>query len=140
MIPLSEFISDNIILVIAFAVVTIMIIRMELFRRFSKVTTVGAQGATKLINDGAIVVDVREPKEYKDGHLRDAIHIPLGSLASQLTQLEQHKDKDIVVYCRSGNRSSHACRVLEKNGYEKLYNLGGGIGAWMGANLPVTKK
>lgn len=95
--------------------------------------------ATRLYNDDALILDVREDKEFASGHIPKAKHIPLGKLASRMQELEKHKDKPILVTCRSGQRSARACSMLKKAGFETIYNQQGGIIAWERANLPVTK-
>jgi len=96
--------------------------------------------ATRLYNDDALVIDVREDKEWADGHIPRATHIPLGQLKAKLGELEKHKSHPILVSCRSGMRSARACGLLKKAGFETVYNLEGGMIAWERANLPVTKK
>lgn len=97
--------------------------------------------ATQLINrEDAIVIDVREPNEWAQGHIPNARHIPLAQLESRLAELEKHKERTIVVNCRSGNRSGSACGKLRKAGFTKVFNLQGGILAWEQAGLPVSKK
>lgn len=96
--------------------------------------------ATRLYNDDALILDVREPSEYASGHIPRARHIPLGLLAGRLNELEKFKDKPVLVGCRSGQRSARACGILKKAGFETVYNLAGGIMAWERANLPIEKK
>ena len=96
--------------------------------------------ATRLYNDDALVLDVREDKEYASGHIPKAKHIPLGQLTSRIQELEKFKGKPILVTCRSGQRSARACGMLKKAGFETVYNQAGGIIAWERANLPVTQK
>ncbi len=97
--------------------------------------------ATELINrEDAVVVDVRPMNDFSAGHILHSINIPMNSFKNQLGQLEKHKDKPIVVACRSGAQSSAACKQLRKAGFEKVYNLRGGIMAWQSANLPVSRK
>jgi rhodanese-related sulfurtransferase len=97
--------------------------------------------ATLMINrEDAIVVDVREPHEFAAGHLPNARHIPVGQFAQRIGELDKLKGKPVIVVCHSGNRSSSACNALEKSGFEKVYNLSGGIAAWEQAGMPVTKK
>lgn len=75
-----------------------------------------------LIEQGAFLVDVREPGEFAGGTAKGAINIPLGSVASQL---EKFKGKEnIVVFCRSGNRSGQAKTILEQNGFKNVVNGG----------------
>lgn len=74
------------------------------------------------------LLDVRRDQEFASGHLKGAVHIPLSDLSSRI--LEVPKDKPIVVYCRSGARSSRAMKLLMSKGYDNLRNLTGGILAW----------
>ena len=75
-----------------------------------------------LIEKGALLVDVREPAEFAEGTARDAVNIPLGTVA---TQLEKFKGKEnIIVFCRSGNRSGQAKVILEQNGFKHVTNGG----------------
>jgi phage shock protein E len=76
----------------------------------------------KLIEQGAIVVDVRTPAEYKDGHVKGSMNLPLQTLATQMNKLK--KDQVIVTCCRSGSRSGMACRQLQAAGYTQVYNGG----------------
>ncbi len=96
--------------------------------------------ATRLYNDDALVLDVREDKEYAAGHIPKARHIPLGQLSKRIKELDKFKSKPILVTCRSGQRSARACGTLKKAGFETVYNQAGGIIAWERANLPVTKQ
>jgi rhodanese-related sulfurtransferase len=97
--------------------------------------------ATSLINrEDGIVVDVRETGEWTSGHIPNARHIALGQLADHISELQKVKDKPIIVCCASGNRSSSACATLRKAGFERVFNLAGGIGAWRDAGLPVSTK
>jgi len=96
--------------------------------------------ATLLINhENAIVLDVREDKEYAQGHILNSVHIPLSMLSDKIGRLEKYRNRPIIASCMSGNRSGRACSMLKKNGFEKVHNLKGGIIAWQNANLPLTK-
>ena len=95
--------------------------------------------ATRLYNEDALILDVREDKEFAAGHIPKAKHIPLGKLATRIQELDKHKAKPILVTCRSGQRSARACGILKKAGFTTVYNQAGGIIAWERANLPVTK-
>ncbi len=97
--------------------------------------------ATLLINrQDAIVVDVRETAEWSSGHIPNARHISLGHLSKHLSEIEKFKEKPVIVVCASGNRSGSACNVLQKAGFQQVFNLAGGIHAWSDAGLPMTKK
>ncbi len=82
--------------------------------------------ARRLIAEGATLLDVREQDEFDERHIEGAKHIPVGSVATRLSELP--KDKPVVTYCRSGGRAARASSVLENAGYE-VYQLGG-IGDW----------
>jgi rhodanese-related sulfurtransferase len=122
------------------AFLTGMLVWQLVRARVSGFKDIDPSDAVGLMNhEGAVVVDVREDSEYKDGHVLGSIHIPLGSLKTRLGELEPYKGKPVIVNCRSGHRSASGCGLLAKNGFERLYNLRGGIGAWQGAGLPTTK-
>lgn len=101
---------------------------------------VDTNGALQLINHkNAFILDVRQPEEYKGGHIINAQLIPLGDLQARIGELSKYKDKPVVVVCRSGNRSGSACATLTKQGFTEAYNLAGGMMAWQKANLPTRK-
>ena len=77
---------------------------------------------------GMMLLDVRSDKEYEQGHIPGAVHVPLADIGDKVKKLK--KDKDLVVYCRSGNQSIWAIKRLMGMGYKNLYNLKGGYSAW----------
>jgi rhodanese-related sulfurtransferase len=91
-------------------------------------------------DEDVVLLDVREPAETAIGKITRAIQIPVGSVAQRIGELDKHKDKNVIVYCKSGARSSIACRALNKAGFEKVYSLNGGISAWQDAHLPISRK
>jgi rhodanese-related sulfurtransferase len=86
---------------------------------------------------GALLVDVRQPDEWSTGHAPNARLIPLGSLPSRLSEIP--RDQEVLLICRSGNRSGSAQRQLLQLGYEQVFNVSGGMNAWAGAGLPVDR-
>jgi rhodanese-related sulfurtransferase len=79
--------------------------------------------ARRLVEAGARLVDVRTPEEFAAGHIPGAVNIPVGELDRRMGELEP-KNGAVVVYCRSGNRSGRATRVLESAGYARVHDLG----------------
>jgi phage shock protein E len=77
----------------------------------------------KWISDGALIVDVRTPEEFKAGNYKNSINIPVDEIENKL-KIFGDKDRLIIVYCRSGNRSGKAKKILERHGYEKVLNAG----------------
>ena len=76
------------------------------------------------VNDGAILIDVRSEEEYKLSHLDQAINIPVDVIEEEIVNYVVDKGTPVILYCRSGNRSSNAAQALLKLGYYKVYNLG----------------
>ncbi|SDF80567.1 rhodanese-like domain-containing protein [Sporolituus thermophilus] len=82
----------------------------------------------------AVILDVRTPDEFAQGHIPGAVLIPLDQLDKRLDEVP--KDKKVLVICRSGNRSSQATKLLRNNGFTNVYNVLGGMNHWPG---PVEK-
>lgn len=101
--------------------------------------TVSVAQATVMINKhDAIVVDIRD-KEFREGHLVNAINIPYNNLASRLGELTPHKDKPVILVCKTGQTVSLAGKMLREKGFNAV-RLHGGMMEWTGQNLPVVKK
>ncbi len=79
-----------------------------------------------------LLLDVRTPEEFMQGHLPGATLIPVQVLEQEIHQIEAYKDKPVVVYCRSGNRSRTASKILAKHGFKIIYDMAGGIRQWKG--------
>jgi rhodanese-related sulfurtransferase len=85
-----------------------------------------------------VVLDVRTPEEYAAGHLPGAVNIPHGELAARIGELAGARDRDIVVYCRSGSRSAQALEVLDKAGFKRVFHLKGDYTRWSEEKRPVV--
>jgi len=135
------FITAHPYLFIALGIVVVMLFFNLFGAKISGYKSATPSDATMLINrENAVFLDVRTDKEFQNGHIVNAINIPQSNLQTRLGEMEKHKDKPVIVACKSGNRSGAACAVLKKQGFEHIYNLSGGILAWQAANLPITKK
>ncbi len=136
-----EFTGNHTLLVLAFFGTLGLLIFTEISRRLSGMKSVGPGEATQLSNrEDAVFLDIRDDNDFKSGHIPDAIHIPLKQLSGRTTELDKHKSKPIIAYCRSGNRANGAGSILKKSGFESVYNLDGGIMAWQKANMPLSSK
>ncbi|HEX8987392.1 MAG TPA: rhodanese-like domain-containing protein [Rhodocyclaceae bacterium] len=132
-----EFIQEN----ITWVLLAVVSGGMLLWTTLKGTAGISVAEATSLINrEDGVVVDVRETGEWSSGHIPNARHIALGQLGDHISELSKVKDKPIIVCCASGNRSSSACATLKKAGFERVFNLAGGMGAWRDAGLPVTTK
>ena len=138
---ITEFSANHSLLAGAFAALLVAVFINEFkhaSQNFSKLTPAGA--IQLLNNDDVVLLDVREPAETASGKIAKSIQIPVTSVAQRIGELEKHKDKHVIVYCRTGQRSGLACRELNKAGFDKVYSLSGGILAWQEAHLPISRK
>jgi rhodanese-related sulfurtransferase len=83
-----------------------------------------------------VILDVRTESEYEGGHLEGAINIPVEELSQRLSELNQNDD--LLVYCRTGNRSTTAVGILRENGFDRIYHMDGGITAWENMGFPTV--
>ena len=136
-----EFAGRHPLLFVALAAVIALIIMSELRRATKGFKEVLPSEAVRLINkENALVLDVREANELGQGSIIDSKHIALSALENKLDNLANNKDKPILVFCKMGNRSAQACKLLLKNSYTNVFGLKGGINAWVNDQLPITKK
>ena len=90
-------------------------------------------------NEDAVIVDVRPAKEYKTGHIVDAVNIPYSQLSEQAGQLEKHKDRPLVLVCKMGQHAGGMAKQLKAKGFEPVYRLRGGMMEWTSAQMPTVK-
>ncbi len=111
-----------------------------MFFRKSTVKNISANELNQMVSNEPhpVLVDVREPWEYQQGHVPNTLHIPLGQLPAQWSKLDPKKPT--VLICAHGNRSQSAAAFLERNGFTELYNLQGGTAAWQRSGLPLSRK
>ena len=100
-------------------------------------TTISVSDARAMLqfSSNVLVVDVRTTEEYAQGHLKGAINIPLSDLPLRIGALEHNRP--ILVYCQTGIRGAQASTILVKAGFTKVFNLEGGITAWIDAGYPT---
>lgn len=134
---LNEFVTTNWMMLLMWVLLLGMIINSFLKSSFD----MGPQQVVQLMSHekDVIILDVREDKEYQQGHIKDSVHIPMSQLSSRIDELSKYKSSNIVMGCRSGSRSGRACSMLKRKGFEKVHNLRGGVLAWENDNLPMKK-
>jgi phage shock protein E len=100
---------------------------------------VSIQEARQLIEEKKklIIVDVRTIPEYNEGHIENSINIPVQELADRLDEL--HKNDELLIYCRTGNRSSTAVNILSDAGFTKIYHMHEGISIWIQQGYPIVQ-
>ena len=102
--------------------VVLLVVAVLLFVMMRPKPDVSGEQAQKLVADGATLIDVRSEGEFSGGHIDGAANIPVGSLASRISEIP--KGKPVVLYCASGARSTRAAEMLKQKGYERVHNLG----------------
>ena len=136
-----EFATNHPFLVLAFVVLLALVFFNEFKIATQRFASLSPAGAVQLMNkEDVVVLDVREPSETAAGKISKAIQIPVGALKTRIGELEKHKDKTVLVYCKTGARAGAACKELGRNGFQNVYTLSGGMAAWQEAHLPISKK
>lgn len=137
---IPEFVSNHLFLVSLFAALLIMLLWNLFGAGLTGVEEVDAVDATLLINkEGGVVVDVRGAEEFAAGHIINALNLPLADMEARRGELDKYKDKPVIAVCGSGPVSARAVRALRGAGFSRALALRGGIAAWQGANLPLTR-
>ena len=114
---------------------------VELIRSRGDTSQLSPVQATLLINrEDAIILDVREQGDYAKGHIPNARHIPLSEFARRSAEMEKWKGQPLILCCASGGRSESAGAQLRKAGFDKVYNLRGGMMEWEKAGQPISRK
>jgi rhodanese-related sulfurtransferase len=131
-----KFVIDN-IFIIAIAVVSGLMLLWPALGRRSGSASLDTLSATRLINDGALIVDVSEPDEFASGHLPNARNIPLAEFDKRVADLPS--GKALLIVCASGQRSGKAVSQSRRAGRQQAFSLQGGLQAWRQAGLPVVK-
>ena len=137
----GEFVMNNLAFVALWVASLVLFLWPEISRLIGAgAGEIGTLEATRLMNQpGTLILDVRDEKEFAEGHLPRARHVPLKELASRVGELAKFKSKPVIVTCRSGARAGAAARVLKAQGFTGVYQLKGGIAEWQKASLPVEK-
>lgn len=98
---------------------------------------ISIEESKKLINEGEVtlILDVRNEDEFAEGHLKNAIQIPVDKLKEELGDIEKFKNELVLVYCKTGNRSADAMDILKENGFTNLVHMKDGISKWDGETV-----
>ena len=139
MAQLAEFISNHPILAAGFLAALIAVIVNEIRLKSQGLSQVSAVDAVRLINKGAVVIDVREAEAFQSGHIVNARHVALDTFDPGKPPLSKLKTKPVLAVCDTGVRSAKAAGTLREQGFEKAFSLKGGLAAWRTQNLPLIK-
>tara|TARA_B110000495_G_scaffold118261_1_gene102686 strand:- start:1033 stop:1461 length:429 start_codon:yes stop_codon:yes gene_type:complete len=125
----------------AWLVIVLLIIAITIRIQMSPIKQLSTQQMTFLVNrESGVVVDSRSEKDFKAGHIIDALHLDNEKVSkNDFATLEKHKDNPIIVVCSAGLSAGKVANQLAKAGFTRVNLLKGGMNAWLSAGLPVTK-
>ncbi len=135
---LVEFSGNHTLLVLALMISFFVVVFTELRRKASGLVNVEAIEAVKLINNDAVVIDLRSADAFSRGHIVSAKNIPSDELDAKMASLESMKAKPIVAVCDLGTTSTKAVNTLRAAGFDSVYGIKGGITGWSQAGLPLV--
>ena len=136
---LLEFIGHHPFLAGGALVAALAVIAVEIKERIQKFAALSAAQAVRLMNQGALIIDLRPQEAFEAGHIGEARNVPAADLEAQAESLKKWRDRTVITYCDSGVNGAGAARTLAKLGFTKVFNLDGGLNAWIKDNLPLIK-
>ncbi|HEY2037628.1 MAG TPA: rhodanese-like domain-containing protein [Steroidobacteraceae bacterium] len=136
---LTQYIQTNHWLVIATVAVLVLVIVFEVRARAEGLGAVSPQDAIRLMNRGAVVIDLRPAEQFAAGHLSGARRMDGDQIVKAGDTLKKYKQKPLILYDESGSLGTSAARQLKAQGFEHAFNLRGGLAAWRSDNLPLEK-
>jgi rhodanese-related sulfurtransferase len=134
-----DFASHHPWLATATAVAVVLVLVYEMRMRSEGLRSVSPQELIRLMNQGALLLDLRPPEQYQSGHLNGARQMSSEQILSAGDTLKKHKEKTVVVYDDSGALGAAAVRQLVSQGFTRVFTLRGGLAAWRADNLPVSR-
>jgi rhodanese-related sulfurtransferase len=135
---LVEFTSNHTLLVLALMVSFFVVVFSELRRKASGLVNIEATAAVNLINNDAVVIDLRSVDAFSKGHIVSARNIPSDELDAKIGSLGMMKSKTIIAVCDAGIASSKAVTTLRAAGFDSVYGIKGGMTGWSQTGLPVV--
>jgi rhodanese-related sulfurtransferase len=134
-----EFIGNHPLIVAGIIASGLAVVFNELRLRMAGATHVSVADAVRLINKGALVVDVRKPEAFATGHIVNARNVALDKLQQGDDAIGKKKDKILLTVCDTGASAGRAAGALRQAGYENAFSIKGGLLGWRAENLPVVK-
>lgn len=135
-----HFFYNHIELSLAFIVLLLLVLWEELgSKRYSRAGIPPQTLVTLMNHEGALVLDIRTPEAFKQGHITGALNVPAQTLETNLKKLIKYKNSPVVVVDETGQASIRVLGELKKNNFQKLHLLSGGLAAWKQAGLPLTE-
>lgn len=136
-----EFLINHWILSSLFIILLILLFVEEARTKGAGGIGISVQKLTDLVNkENAVILDIRQSNDFKDGHIINAINIPQDVIDKSMNRIEKYKNKTIILVDTTGQKTMSIVKKLNKSGFSKVHALMGGMNAWQKANMPVIKK
>ena len=136
---LIEYVTHHPLLAGAILVALVVVVVFESRLRSKGESAISSQDLIRLMNQGALVLDIRKPAELAAGHVNGAKQLDSDKILTAGESFKRFKDKPVVVYCDSGSLAAAAVRQLTHQGFTKAFQLRGGFAGWRSENLPIAK-
>ena len=136
---LLEYVANHPVLVGVTVLLALAALGYEWWRTRAGGQSIGPLDAVRLMNQGALVLDVRARDQYDAGHVIDARNVPSADLASSVETLKKYRDKPVLTCCETGMTAGAAARTLREQGFSKVASLRGGLQAWRAESLPLVR-
>ena len=136
---LIEYVTHHPLLAGAAVLALVVVLTYESRMRATAFASISSQDLIRLMNQGALVLDIRKPEEFAQGHVNGAKHLSSDQILTAGDNFKRFKEKPVVVYDDSGSLAAIAVRQLHQQGFTKAFSLRGGFAGWRAEQLPVTK-
>lgn len=136
---LLEYAANHPWLASAAVVMVVLVATYEFRARLQSFAAISPQDAVRLMNQGALVLDIRPPEQYAAGHIAGARQMASDQILKASETLKKYKEKPLVVYDDTGSLGAAAARRLAEQGFTKAFTLRGGLAAWRAENLPLAR-
>jgi rhodanese-related sulfurtransferase len=136
---LIDYVTHHPLLAGSVVLALVVVVAFESRLRATGHAAISSQDLIRLMNQGALVLDIRKPEEFAAGHVNGAKQLNSDQILTAGDNFKRYKDKPVIVYCDSGSLAAAAVRQLTHQGFTKAFTLRGGFAGWRSENLPVAK-
>ena len=136
---LIEYVTHHPLMAASALLALVVLVTYESRVRATGIAAISSQDLIRLMNQGALVLDIRKPEEFALGHVNGAKQLPSDQILTAGDNFKRFKEKPVVVYDESGSLAAAAVRQLNRQGFTKAFSLRGGFASWRAEQLPVTK-
>jgi rhodanese-related sulfurtransferase len=136
---LIQYVTAHPLLAGAVVLALVVVLTFESRLRSTAHAAISSQDLIRLMNQGALVLDIRKSEEFAQGHVNGAKHLSSDQILTAGENFKRFKEKPVIVYCDSGSLAAAAVRQLNEQGFTKAFALRGGLASWRAENLPITR-